>query len=85
MARTRKSSSEEKARLSAKMAENRELKKQVSQKQGARNDEILDREVRIVCPYPCHRRSIFDTEAIGLSLQSLITHLKTELIKEKEK
>lgn len=27
------------------MAENRELKKQVSQKQGARNDEILDREV----------------------------------------
>lgn len=29
------------------MAENRDLKKQVSQKQGARNDEILDREVSI--------------------------------------
>jgi hypothetical protein len=28
------------------MAENRELKKQVSAKQGARNDEILDKEVR---------------------------------------
>ena len=27
------------------MAENRELKKQVSAKQGARNDEILDKEV----------------------------------------
>jgi hypothetical protein len=29
------------------MAENRDLKKQVSQKQGARNDEILDREVSL--------------------------------------
>ena len=85
MARTRKSSSEEKARLSAKMAENRELKKQVSQKQGARNDEILDREVRIVCPYPCQSPSILDTDVTGCSSQSLITHLKTELIKEKEK
>jgi hypothetical protein len=82
LARTRKSSSEEKARLSAKMAEIRELKRQVTAKQGAKNDEILDREVRLQV-LSWHNLDI-DDGPLAFT-KSLITNLKSELSKEQEK